>query len=56
MLMATITTPDGEIEAEPITVEMDGKQAVLTLDDGTTVYLDLNDLLDGLIYEHRQAA
>jgi hypothetical protein len=48
LLMAVRTTPDGQIDSEPVLVQTTGSRALLTLDDGQTVDLDHDELTAAL--------
>ena len=45
LLMADVRTPDGETEAEPVTVAISPEALELVLDDGTTLVFDRLDFL-----------
>jgi hypothetical protein len=43
-----VASPNGEIETEPVTVEVDGDTVRLVLDDGTEVAFLLRELVESL--------
>jgi hypothetical protein len=49
LLMAVRTTPDGQIDSEPVLVESTGSRVLLTLDDGQTIDLDHDELVAAFI-------
>jgi hypothetical protein len=48
LAFATVLSPEGETEAEPVLVDVDGDTICLALDDGTTLAFDRAELLAAL--------
>lgn len=55
LLMVDVKAPGSELEAEPMTVESDGRLAVLTLDDGTRISAAVASLVAALAADDIQA-
>ena len=59
LLIVDVTAPGGEVEAEPLDIQTDGRLAVLTLDDGTRIAAPVSSLVAALAadtFEIRSAA
>lgn len=55
LLMVDVKAPGSDMEAEPMTVQTDGRLAVLTLDDGTRIAAPVASLVAALAVDDIEA-